>query len=150
MLITVTDSNISTFNNLRQQYEAESSFYSKKQPQINGLYSFHHELNENREAYLIIKDELPVGFALLEISPINQILDFYVIPLFRRNTLGMQVCISLFEKHPGDWEIFQPLESKDAVNFWKHIVKAQTKGLFEETTLYDNRWNKASKLSFRI
>ena len=77
-----------------------------------------------RCGYLVVRDGLPVGFALvqgLESAP-RMISEFFVVRSVRRQGVGRAVASDLLRRHPGDWEIGFQVENRGAPEFWRGVV----------------------------
>ena len=83
---------------------------------VNGKYAGFILLNRD---YKIIQD--PTGYVVAE---------FFVMRRYRRKGIGKTAAQSVFELHPGTWEISQLLSNKEAVAFWHQVVHEYTQGNF--------------------
>ncbi len=149
MLQEVTKQNKEIFENLFQHYEAEWAFLTQKIPDDAGLYHPHYKLAKPYKAWLIFRQDKVAGFAVLHCEEPFEVIDFYIIPAYRRNAIGMESVLALFKLFKGEWHIRQPIASERAVSFWRKVVKLYTKGDFTEAVLYDSRWGKANRQLFK-
>ena len=94
--------------------------------------------DKDRDAYFIKEKNTNklLGFAM--VNTYTQIFDnghsiaeYMVIPKYRRNKIGKQVAIELFNKYKGNWEVTPSLNSKKAYLFWKNVVEDYTKNNFK-------------------
>lgn len=88
----------------------------------------------NRYPYLILVDNKLAGFALIQQgSPIDDapdvwdIAEFFIMRKFRKKGIGQFVAKSVWEAHPGLWQIRVWENNLVAHQFWNNIVKNFTK-----------------------
>jgi len=83
------------------------------------------EPDEDRAAYLLYRDEIPVGFALVSRLLTGPILmsEFFVVRSVRRQGTAGAAVDRLFALHPGTWEI--PFQERNAVaaRFWRRTAE---------------------------
>lgn len=81
-----------------------------------------------REAYLIRECETGklLGFAMVRRLEDGRysIVEFLVIPKYRRMGVGLQAARDCFKRHDGLWEIKPAYGSESAYYFWKRAVEA--------------------------
>ena len=150
MLVVVDDKNQIIFDRFLQLYENEWAHLTEATTNEEGLYTEYQETIKDFKTYLLFDQLNPFGFAVVNIEGVHEILDFFILPSYRRKLFGLKVIGELFESFPGDWQIHQPLEEEKVVKFWKRAVQTHTKGNFEEVSLYHKRWKKALKLTFSV
>ncbi len=149
MIVKISKETETVFDRLYQNYQSESSPITGNTPSPEGLYSLDYKSFEDYEIFLIYKNtEQPAGFAIIKSTPQFEVLDYFIAPTYRRQTLGMESVKEIIALHDGEWIIKQPLESTKAVGFWHKIIKHLTKGDFNESTLYDKRWGRALVQTF--
>lgn len=61
----------------------------------------------------------------------HSIAEFMVIPKYRRNKIGKQVAIQIFDMFKGDWEVKPSYKSEKAYYFWKKVIEEYTKNNYE-------------------
>jgi predicted acetyltransferase len=90
---------------------------------------------------LIVKDEQPVGFALIvrplplpQASPVIdfRLSEFFVLRKFRRLGVGRDAATLIFNRFAGQWEVTEYARNPGAVNFWRQVIGAYTRGAYAE------------------
>ena len=94
--------------------------------------------DKDRDAYFIKEKNTNklLGFAMVNtytqiFEDGHSIAEYMVIPKYRRNKIGKQVAIELFNKYKGNWEVTPSLNSKKAYLFWKNVIEDYTKNNFK-------------------
>ncbi|VEG89597.1 GNAT family N-acetyltransferase [Legionella spiritensis] len=82
---------------------------------------------EQRYPYLIYKNDVAVGFALVHTLTVNEALDwklaeFFVIKPFSDRGIGQNVFHQLLSLHPGSWEVSILKDNEPAISFWKKVL----------------------------
>ena len=135
-----------TIQNLGQFYVYEMSRYCGFLPgwetPRNGLFvcrdlSSYCEKKQNRHAFLIKVDGELAGFALVNKVGSTPDVDwnmgeFFVISKFQGKGVGRHAAEQIFNLFPGTWETAQMPENQAAIDFWRRVVKAYTKGQFKK------------------
>ena len=111
-----------------QLYRHDLSESRDSLPNADGLFKPGHLPtffgDPDRCGYLILRDDLPVGFALVQglgFEP-RMIADFFVIRAVRREGIGHAVAAELLRRYPGAWEIGFQEENRGAPEFWRRVV----------------------------
>lgn len=96
--------------------------------------------DDSSHPLIILKNDKPVGFALVSRPPRNQRdkIDFHMSEFFvtfkeRRLGVGRDAARLIFGRFTGVWEVSEFLYNKPAVTFWRSIVSDYTGGKFRET-----------------
>jgi predicted acetyltransferase len=96
--------------------------------------------DDSSHPLIILKDDRPVGFALVSRPLRNQrdqidycMAEFFVTPAARRLGVGRDAACLIFNRFAGTWEVTEFLYNKPAVAFWRAIVSDYTAGRFRET-----------------
>ncbi|RPH54439.1 MAG: GNAT family N-acetyltransferase [Lysobacterales bacterium] len=96
--------------------------------------------DDSSHPLIILKNEKPVGFALVSRPLRNQrdqinfrMAEFYVAFKARRLGVGRDAAQLIFNRFAGVWEISEFLYNRPAVTFWRTIVAEYTSGKFRET-----------------
>jgi predicted acetyltransferase len=99
--------------------------------------------DDSSHPLIILKNERPVGFALVSRPPRNQrdqidfrMAEFYVTPRERRLGVGRDAARLIFNRFAGAWEVSEFLYNSPSVTFWRAIVAEYTGGKFRETTAH--------------
>jgi predicted acetyltransferase len=97
--------------------------------------------DDSSHPLIIMKDERPVGFALVSRPLRSQrdkidycMAEFYVVPSARRLGVGRDAARLIFNRFAGVWEVTEFLYNKPAVAFWRSIVGEYTGGKYREST----------------
>ncbi|RZT21671.1 GNAT family N-acetyltransferase [Fictibacillus sp. BK138] len=133
-----------TIKNLMQFYFYDFSEFVEAYVGNDGLFDEYKYLNnywEERERfpYLIEKDGKIAGFILVrEVQEDGKrhwsIAEFFIMKKFRLSGLGKHAAHQVFEKHKGNWEVFQIESNKPAQAFWRKVISEYTHGEFVERT----------------
>ena len=129
--------------NLMQFYIYDFSAYFDCEVEEDGLYKEYPYLDDywkdenHRFPYLIEKDEVHIGFALIkfiesEVCSRFSIAEFFVMKKYRRKGVGRAVAKQIFDLHKGSWEVYQIENNKPAQIFWNNVIDEYTKGAFKE------------------
>ncbi len=131
--------------NLMQFYMYDFSEFTKNDVEEDGLYSGYHNLEDywkeadNKYAYVIKKDEKYVGFALVKFNKSSErnyysIAEFFILKKYRREGIGKEAAIRIFNLHKGEWQVHQIENNKPAQVFWSKIINEYTGGQCKEHT----------------
>jgi predicted acetyltransferase len=100
-----------------------------------------------RHPFVIRVGEHPAGFALVHHkSRITgdretwDLAEFFVLRQHRRRGVGEQIATTLFDSHPGRWEVRERRQNEPAIRFWRRVIARYTGGRFVETSNDDERW----------
>jgi len=99
--------------------------------------------DDSSHPLIILKNDKPVGFALVSRPPRNQrdqidfrMAEFYVAYKERRLGVGRDAAQLIFNRFAGVWEISEFQYNRPAVTFWRTIVAQYTGGKFRETAAH--------------
>jgi predicted acetyltransferase len=100
------------------------------------------------QVFLVRVDEQWAGFAWIArgsyLNPVieNHFLmdEFFIMRKYRRQGLGEQVAVRLFNKFEGVWEVGEIPENVEAQQFWRAIIGRYTAGQFQEVDVHNERW----------
>ena len=88
--------------------------------------------------YLFRLDGTPAGFAIvmadtrhLAVGVDFELMDFYIAPKFRRQGIGRQAALKIFDRHRGRWQVFELARNMVALSFWHGLIHDYTNGNFE-------------------
>jgi hypothetical protein len=81
----VCDSNLSTYLNLAQAYEAEFSPITQKNPNLKGLYELDTTVGGEVKAYILQNSTNAIGFAAASAPEegTRDLREFYIVPTMR-------------------------------------------------------------------
>jgi predicted acetyltransferase len=99
--------------------------------------------DDSAHPLVILKDDKPVGFALVTRPPRNQreqidfrLSEFFVGAEVRRLGVGREAAQLIFGRFAGQWEINEFLYNKPAVSFWRTVVAQFSGGKFRESSAH--------------
>src|ERR1700722_19603774 len=102
MLELISESNSRIFDKLVQDYEDEFSSISGKKKNQDGKYSIDVDWHIPNIGYYWKEGSRIVGFCIVEaIEGYSEIVDFYVIPAYRKKMVGKKMAFAVFNKQPG-------------------------------------------------
>jgi predicted acetyltransferase len=97
-----------------------------------------------RQVFLIKVESHIGGFAIVDVrvaSPIipgeiiMEMVEFFVLVGFQRKGIGALAAISLFNRFPGKWEVFELKQNIDAQSFWRTVIGQYSHNQYSEVTL---------------
>lgn len=137
-IFPITDENIHIYLNLAQCYEAEFSSLTRKKPDSSGKFALDTQLGNGISGYLLLIDDIPAGIAAIACKQEQsyEVCEFYVLPCFRNNAIGMRFAHTLWKTHPAEWEIKQIKGAESATSFWRKTIKR-----FEQTAYTEDQYN---------
>ena len=93
-------------------------------------------------AYFIKSDNDILGFVLIDDNRNNnyEISEIFVLNNYKRNKIGKEVAIKVFDMYKGNWTIKAVPNSKVAESFWKMVVKDYTNNNYIEK--YTGKYNR--------
>lgn len=116
-----------------------SGEYGERQPELMARWF----ADDSSHPLLILKNDRPVGFALVSRPPRHQrdqvdfrMAEFFVTSKERRLGVGRDAAQLIFNRFAGVWEISEFLYNAPAVSFWRAIVTEYTGGKFRETSAH--------------
>lgn len=148
-LIPITNENAHIFDVLVQDYEAEFSAITKKEPNPEGRFALEADWKKpNRGFYRFVKGK-PVGFVIrAEIDGRSDIAEFYILPCYRKTGLGKKLAFAVFDLFPGPWQVRQIPTAKEAIAFWRATISEYTKDIYTEDRVKDSHWGKVLRQIF--
>ena len=147
----VEDSNLPTYLNLAQAYEAEFSRITKKHPDLNGLYALDTTVGGEVKAYLLQTPQSAIGFAAASVyvEGTRDLREFYVVPTMRGQKIGTYLAGQVFSLHPGHWTVKQ-LEGATYATAFSRRALAELGIIYKETLLQDEYWGNVVMQAFSI
>lgn len=141
MLELINESNSYIFDELAQNYEDEFSPTSGKKKNQDGKYSIDVDWRTPNIGYYWKEGSKIVGFSIIEsIDGYSEIVDFYVVPAYRKKMVGKNMAFAVFNKHPGPWRVRQIPGSGAATKFWKRVIGEYTKENYSESQIENPPW----------
>ena len=147
----VCDSNLSTYLNLAQAYEAEFSPMTKKNPNLKGLYELDMTVGGEVKAYILQNSTNAIGFAAASVPEegTRDLREFYVVPTMRGKKIGTYLAGQVFAFYPGKWTVKQLEHAIHATSFW-HQALTDLGIPYEETIFMDEYWGRVVMQTFQI
>lgn len=68
------------------------------------------------------------------------IAEFFILRKYRRQGIGTQVAMMVFDQFPGKWQVGQIRENAPATAFWRKVIGQYTRGQFQEVELDNEDW----------
>lgn len=144
------EESVAIYSRLLQCYEAEFSSITKKKPDSQGIFPLDTELGGDIEGFLVYEEGHPAGFVAIACKPNHQfeVLEFYIVPCFRRNSLGKRFVIKIWEQYRGTWEVKQIQGADSATLFWRKAIGEFTNQCFKEDVYQDPYWGEVTRQVF--
>ena len=120
------------FFRLLQYSLFEESKYDGNEMNKEGCFEykdFDDYLIDNQKTSYFIKEEESkklCGFIMIDKNKKYKIVEFMIIPKYRRQQIGKEAAIKCFNMYKGEWEIEPSLGSKEAYTFWKKVIDEYT------------------------
>ena len=141
MLELINESNSHIFDELAQDYEDEFSPTSGKKKNQDGKYSIDVDWRIPNVGYYWKEGSKIVGFSIVEsIDGYSEIVDFYVVPAYRKKMVGKNMAFAVFNKHPGPWRVRQIPGSEVATKFWRRVIGDYTNENYTESQIENPPW----------
>ncbi|MEX1030705.1 MAG: GNAT family N-acetyltransferase [Paenibacillaceae bacterium] len=128
--------------NLIQFYDYDFSEFTDEDVLEKGNYSEYPFIDlyweeSSRVPYLIRVEGSLAGFVLVRtVEEANyiyySIAEFFVMKKYRRSGIGKQVAETVFNKHRGQWEVYQLERNRPAQTFWVKVISEYTNGNYSE------------------
>lgn len=67
--------------------------------------------------------------------------EFFIMRQYRRQGLGEQIAVRLFNKFSGIWEVGEIPENVEAQAFWRMVIGRYTDHHFDERNVDNERWH---------
>jgi predicted acetyltransferase len=148
-LIIINEENTNAYLNLAKSYEAEFSELTHKLPNENGVFEPDTLPTAPYTGYLLYRNNIPIGFCIVEINEeINDVAEFYIVPSMRKNKFGQELAITVFDMHPGKWQVRQIEGADKAKRFWQKVIGFYTDAQFVEGEVNDPDWGKVTRQRF--
>jgi len=141
MLELINESNSHIFDELAQDYEDEFSPTSGKKKNQDGKYSIDVDWRIPNFGYYWKEGSKIVGFSIIEpIDGYSEIVDFYVVPAYRKKMIGKNMAFAVFNKHSGPWRVRQISGCEAATKFWRRVIGEYTNGNYTESQIENPPW----------
>jgi len=90
--------------------------------------------DRSAQVLTILYNEEPVGFAMVRRRSTAEfsMAEFFIARAWRRRGIGAEAVRLLFDRFDGQWLISEHVRNTGAVNFWRRVVAAYTRGKYQE------------------
>lgn len=152
MIITpITETNSPIYHNLIQSYEAEFSPITGKKPNDSGLFELDTHLGDDTLGFLLLIDNTP-GITAIRCSEAQgyEVCEFYVVPYFRKNGIGMEFAHAIWKSYPREWEIKQIQGAEYATAFWRKTIHSFNETSYTEESYDDPYWGRVTRQKFSV
>ncbi|WP_029420187.1 GNAT family N-acetyltransferase [Alicyclobacillus macrosporangiidus] len=139
----------SVLRNLMHLYLYDLTEFTHEDVSRHGLFEYkyldHYWTEADRHAFFIAVDDHLAGFVLVNrhsivLESANTVAEFFVMRKYRRQGVGSQVVMKVFDMFPGAWEIRLLYNNTAAWAFWRSVIRLYTGGQYQEQILNDERW----------
>ena len=100
-----------------------------------------------RHPHIVRVDGQIAGFAFVQqrsritqASDVWDVAEFFVMRRYRRQGVGSDAALHLFEQFRGRWEVRQIHANLAATKFWRTVIARHTGGRYSERVYDDERW----------
>lgn len=150
-LVPITAKNSHVFEVFEQDYEAEFSAITKKEPNAEGRFAIEADWREPNSGFYFFLNEKPAGFVIRTvIEERSDIAEFYILPCYRKRGFGKAMAFAVFDLFPGPWQVRQILTATEAVAFWRTIIREYTHGDYTEDQASDPYWGTVVRQLFHV
>lgn len=148
----VTETNSHIYHNLVQCYESEFSSLTGKKPNASGIFELDTHLGDDTVGFLLTIDNTPAGIAVIccKEALAYEVCEFYVVPYFRKNGIGMQFAHTIWKNYPGKWEIKQIQGAEFATAFWRKTINSFIDTEYTEECYDDLYWGMVTRQKFTV
>lgn len=152
-IIKIDNKNNNIYYNLSQVYEAEFASLTGELPDKNGLYKVQTEVvdTENTDGYLKYFEQIPIGFMVIKnLDRCFDVAEFFILPSFRRQKIGLKFAQDIILKHKGSWQIRQIQGADYATIFWRKVIINLVGHNYCESIENDSEWGEVTKQTFTV
>jgi len=137
-IIPITSTNSHIFEVFEQDYEAEFSAITRKEPNPEGRFATEADWQAPNNGYYLFIDDRPAGFAIRAIiDGRSDVAEFFILPCYRKKGLGKELAFAIFDLFPGPWQVRQIPTAKEAIVFWRAIIGEYTHKNYTEDQTHD-------------
>ncbi len=126
---------------LLELYEYDFSEFEGTDVGPHGFYGYryldHYWTEMGRHPYLIRVDNNLAGFVLVNRHTVSgedrwSLAELFVMRKYRGRGVGIFAATSVFDLHPGAWEVKQLASHPGSTSFWRKVIGGYTGGHFDE------------------
>ncbi len=150
-IIPITKANAHIFEVFVQDYEAEFSAITRKEPNAEGRFALEADWRPPNSGFYQFKHGKPVGFAIRSLATegSSDIAEFYILPCYRKKGFGKLLAFAIFDLFPGPWQVRQIPTAGEAIAFWRSTIHEYTSGNYEEDEVSDPHWGSVIRQRFK-
>lgn len=149
-ILPITSANAHIFEVFAQDYEAEFSAITRKEPDAEGRFALEANWQPPNKGFYQFIQGKPVGFAIRGETDDghSDIAEFYILPCYRKKGVGKQLAFAIFDLFPGPWQVRQIPTATKAIVFWRATIKEYTGGNYTEDQVSDSHWGTVIRQRF--
>ena len=149
-IVPITTANAHIFEVFAQDYEAEFSAITKKEPNAEGRFALEADWRPPNQGFYQFIQGKPIGFAIRSQTEegLSDIAEFYILPCYRKKGLGKLLAFAIFDLFPGPWQVRQIPTALDAIAFWRTTIDEYTNGKYKEDLISDSHWGSVIRQRF--
>ncbi|MCH9811358.1 GNAT family N-acetyltransferase, partial [bacterium] len=120
-----------------------------KEKNSQGKYELDSDWRSPYQGYYCVEGQKILGFCIIgKKEAFFDIMEFYVLPEYRRKNVGKKFAFSIFNAFDGKWQVRQIEAANAARAFWRSIIKDYSSGDFVEEVALDPDWGKITRQRF--
>ncbi len=149
-IIPITSANHHIFEVFTQDYEAEFSAVTRKEPNAEGRFALEADWKAPNQGFYAFTKGKPLGFVIRGQTDEGRsdIAEFYILPCYRKQGVGKQLAFAIFDLFPGPWQVRQIPTATEAIAFWRTTIHEYTKGNYTEDQVSDAHWGEVIRQCF--
>lgn len=150
-IVPITSANAHIFETFVQDYEAEFSAVTRKEPDAEGRFALDADWRPPNKGFYQYEAGKPIGFVIRGQTNENRsdIAEFYILPCYRKKGFGKMLAFAIFDLFPGPWQVRQIPTAVDAIAFWRATIDEYTNGNYTEDQIADAHWGSVIRQCFR-
>jgi predicted acetyltransferase len=134
---------------LMELYLYDFSEFDDSDVDEHGIYGYgdldYFWFEPTHAAFLLTVDDKLAGFVLVDNDVMvagseRAITEFFVMRKYRRQGVGTQVAVEVFDRFPARWEVAVLGDNTPAQSFWRRVITQYTGGDFQEIVLDNETW----------
>ena len=149
-IVPITLANAHIFEVFVQDYEAEFSAITQKEPDAEGRFALEADWKSPNSGFYQFVEKKPVGFAIRGQTEEGRsdIVEFYILPCYRNKGFGIVLAFAIFDLFPGPWQVRQIPTATNAIAFWRATIGEYTEGNYIENQINDAHWGTVIRQCF--
>ncbi len=149
-IVPINLANVHIFEVFAQDYEAEFSAITLKEPDAEGRFALEADWQSPNNGFYQFMNGKPVGFAIRGQTDEGRsdIAEFYILPCYRKQGLGKLLAFAIFDLFPGYWQVREIPTAVNAIAFWRTTIGEYTEGIYTEDQIKDPHWGSVLRQCF--